>query len=242
MAKSQIIKDLANGTVDTQTALKRTKVLLQELDDEKLIEWINYEIEGYPSTDNLPEYRKIGGQLYGTYFKGSMANHMTYNHVPLPLGDMPSDDVNMMLTTNITQGIEALKSMIAESEKGDGRGLSKIVPADYYPMIATYNKDPYMIIVTASVELNMPQIRNIFPKVENKLLDILRYLEKQFGNLDDLDIDVNSKSGKELKEIAKQIFLIIYNDQSISVGNNNKIEDSTIASKISDELKKKKRV
>lgn len=30
MAKSQIIKDLANGSIDTQTVLKRTKVLLQE--------------------------------------------------------------------------------------------------------------------------------------------------------------------------------------------------------------------
>ena len=238
MAKSQIIKDLANGTVDTQTALKRTKVLLQELDDEKLLEWINYEIEGYPSTDNLPEYRKIGGQLYGTYFKGSMASHMTYNHVPLPLGNMPSDDIQALLTTNITQGIEALRNMIAESEKGDNRGLSKNVPADYYPIIATYNNDPYMMIVTATVELNMPQIRNIFPKVENKLLDILQYLEKQFGNLDDLDIDVDSKSKEEVKEITKNIYVIIYNDQSITIGDRNKIKDSTIASKISGRLEK----
>ena len=69
MAKSQIIKDLENGTVDTETVLKRTKVLLQELDNEKLLEWINYEIEGYSSIDNMPEYRKVGRQLYGTYFK-----------------------------------------------------------------------------------------------------------------------------------------------------------------------------
>ena len=37
MAKSQIIKDLANGSIDTQTALKMTKVLLQEFDDERLL-------------------------------------------------------------------------------------------------------------------------------------------------------------------------------------------------------------
>ena len=48
MAKSQIIKDLANGKVDTQTALKRTKVLLQDLENDDLLDWVNYEIEGYP--------------------------------------------------------------------------------------------------------------------------------------------------------------------------------------------------
>ena len=44
MAKSQIIKDLANGKVDTQTALKRTKVLLQDLENDDLLDWVNYEI------------------------------------------------------------------------------------------------------------------------------------------------------------------------------------------------------
>ena len=52
MAKSKIIKELANGSIDTQTALKRTKVLLQELDNEK---WIGDKV--YASQLNLCECR-----------------------------------------------------------------------------------------------------------------------------------------------------------------------------------------
>ena len=78
----------------------------------------------------------------------------------------------------------------------------------------------------------MPQILNIFPKVENKLLDILRYLEKQFGNLDELDIDVNNKSEQELKEIVNHIYVLIYNDQSVTIGNDNEFNNSNIASLI----------
>lgn len=37
MSKSKIIKELANGSIDTQTALKRTKVLLQELENEGIL-------------------------------------------------------------------------------------------------------------------------------------------------------------------------------------------------------------
>lgn len=69
-----------------------------------------------------------------------------------------------------------------------------------------------MVIQSAEIQLNMPQILNIFPKVENKLLDILRYLEKQFENLDELDIDVDNKSEQELKEIVNHIYVLIYND------------------------------
>lgn len=92
--------------------------------------------------------------------------------------------------------------------------------------------DMGMVIQSAEIQLNMPQILNIFPKVENKLLDILRYLENQFGNLDELDIDVNNKSEQELKEIVNHIYVLIYNDQSVTIGNDNEFNNSNIASSI----------
>lgn len=92
-----------------------------------------------------------------------------------------------------------------------------------------------MVIQSAEIQLNMPQILNIFPKVENKLLDILRYLEKQFGNLDELDIDVDNKSEQELKEIVNHIYVLIYNDQSVTIGNDNEFNNSNIASSIKTE-------
>ena len=76
----------------------------------------------------------------------------------------------------------------------------------------------------------MAKILNIFPKIESKLLDILYFLEKQFGNLDDLDIDIESKSDEELERIINHIYVMIYNDNSVTLGNNNKIKDSNITS------------
>lgn len=233
MAKSQIIKDLANNTVDLQTALKRVKVLLQEFDDEKLLEWVNYEIEGYPSDDEkVPEYRKILGQPYCSYFKGSMMNHITYTDVLLSLGDMPEEHKQEFYYMYMTQGIETLRHFVDENKE-----IDRVIPAEYYPYIAKCNNDLGMIITSAVVKFNMPDVFNIFPRVENKLLDILRYLEKQFGNLDDLDIDLDSKSKDEVKEIKNHIYVMIYYDQSVTVGDKNKIKGSNIVSKISEGIK-----
>lgn len=235
MAKSQIIKDLANGTADIQTALKRTKVLLQELNNDKLLQWVNYEIEGYPENAenaDIPDYRIIGGQVYGTYFKGSIATHVQYNHVPISLGNLPDEIKNDILTIKITQGIEALNAMVIESRRKENGGLTRLIPSELYPHIAQANNDLGMIIVTASVELNMAEILNIFPKIESKLLDILLFLEKQFGKLDDLDINTESKSEEELERITNHIYVVIYNDKSITIGDKNKIKDSNIASSI----------
>lgn len=86
-------------------------------------------------------------------------------------------------------------------------------------------------LLGAHVNVSSAAIPRIFSEVDNKVLDILMLLEKEFGNLDDLDIDLSEKSEQEVKDIQKQIIVYIYNDNSISIGNDNQIEESVIASK-----------
>lgn len=227
MAKSKIIKDLANGEVNLYTALKRTKVLLQDLNNDEILKWVNYEIEGYPDDANLPDYRIVPGQLYGSYIKGSMTRYMTYKNVPLPLGKMKEEDKRLFSTVSISSGVETIKEMVKDDTK-----ISTPIPPDLFAYIALSNNDPYMILSSAYVKASKPQINDICLKVESKLLDILSLLEKEFGNLDELDIDVDNKTEEELEEICNKLQIIIYNDKSVTIGNNNRIKDSTIASNI----------
>lgn len=55
-------------------------------------------------------------------------------------------------------------------------------------------------------------------------------LDKEFGNLDELDLDTSGKTPEELQAIADKMIVIIYNDQSITIGNENRIKDSEIVS------------
>ena len=55
-------------------------------------------------------------------------------------------------------------------------------------------------------------------------------LEKEFGVLDDLDIEWDGKTEDEQKVIIEKI-TVIFQDNSVSIGNGNKIKNSTIASK-----------
>ena len=231
MAKSKIILDLANSSVDTMTALKRAKVLLLELGNEKLLEWVNCEIAGYPSDAELPEYRVVQGNLMGSYFKGSMANHMKWNNVSLPLGKMPDEIRDRILNVSFHEGVDALKKLL-ESADDEERQLGATLPAEFFPIIAKCNNDPYMNIISARVVIGSQFVQNIFSVIENKLLDIFMILEKEFGNLDSLDIDVSGKSEEELHKISERMVVVIYNDNRVTVGNGNKIKDSNIASSI----------
>lgn len=231
MAKSKIIKDLANGEVDIITALKRTKVLVSTLNNTEISKWLDYEISGYPEDAVVPIYRKTHGGLIGSYFKGSMASHMIWTNVSLPLGKMPDETKEILLSVVFQEGVESLKKL-AERSRADGTEISKPIPADFFPAIATYNNDPYMMITSARVVVGEHIISNIFSTIENKLLDILMILEKEFGCLDELDIDTTAKSEEEIKAINNRILIVVFNDNSVTIGDGNKIKDTTIASDI----------
>lgn len=231
MAKSKIIKDIANSSVDTITALKRAKVLVSDLNNAKISKWLDYEISGYPEDATIPSYRKVKGSLIGSYFKGSMASHMKWTNVSLPLGKMPDEAKEVLLSVEFQEGVESLKKL-AEKTHAAGTQISKSIPADFFSSIAAYNNDPYMIITSARVVVGEHIISNIFSIVENKLLDMLMILEKEFGCLDELDIDTTAKSEEEIEAISNQILVLVFNDNSVTIGDGNKIKDTTIASDI----------
>ena len=156
-----------------------------------------------------------------------MVAHMTWNHVSIPLGKMPGNIQDVLLTVNLREGVEALRQLVES-----GNRIGKQVDADFFPIIARYNEDPYMIITSARVEIAGQCIHNIFSTIENRLLDVLIILEKEFGVLDDLDIDIDSKSENEKEKIVKQLQVIIFNDNSVNIGDGNKIKDANIASNI----------
>lgn len=226
MAKSSIIKDIANSAIDISTALKRAKILFASLNNIELLNWVDYEISGYPIDTPLPDYRIECGTVKGSYVRASGTTIVKYNDVSIPLGKMPKEEIDELLKVSLYDGINALKQLVNNSENGQ---LAKPLPADFYPYICEYNNDPYMSIVTARVVISTHCVTNIFSLLENRLLDALLLLEKEFGLLDDLDIDTSKKTSNELNAIAKQIYISIYNDKSIHIGNDNKIKDSSIS-------------
>lgn len=66
----------------------------------------------------------------------------------------------------------------------------------------------------------------------NPVGSVLMILEKEFGCLDELDIDITTKSKEEIEAINNRILVLVYNDNSVSIGDGNKIKGTTIASEI----------
>lgn len=222
MAKSSIIKKLACGEVDSEIALNQLKLLLYEFPDQRISSWIERELKGYNLEDEVPSYRKTVGAL-----KGSILNyHIHASNVGIPLrADTPAEISDFCNEVVLREPIRVIRELAAKSEN-----ISITVPPDFYPYIIKYSLMPITAVLNANVIIPSTAALHILTVVNNKILDILLLLEKEFGSLDNLDIDLGSKTEEEIQTIQKSINIYIYNDQNISIGNNNKISDTTIAS------------
>ena len=73
--------------------------------------------------------------------------------------------------------------------------------------------------------------------MENLILtesgSILVTLENNVSDVCNLILPLSTvKSEEELKTINEQIFVLVYSDNSVSIGSGNKIKDATIASTV----------
>lgn len=222
MARSNIIKDFTSSDISIEIALKKLRVLFSSLNNEKLTNWAKCELEGYESGSDIPSYRVVRGRLLSTLIVGSVYDGVKYTNYPLTLANLPPELSKEILTSNVLQSVSSLESIVNQKTS-----TQKPIPPTVYPqlqILCGINAN----IMSAHVEFDYTVTQDVISKINGKILDTLLTLEKEFGNLDDLDIDISTKGEDEIQNIVQHIQVTLY-DNSISIGDNNKIKNSHIA-------------
>jgi hypothetical protein len=207
MGKSQIIKDLVNNTVSLDESLTRLKLILSDLNKPELLSWVESELTGnFSEIKTIPEYRKLYPQLIAEI----SGNHLgTYVH-----NMRVSIDYKLEIT--LTAPIAFLENGVA------GKHIIKQVDSSVIT--------DYFIELSSSGHLSRAYwdfgehlyvAKLILPIVKQKALNILRLLEKEFGSLDDYDIDISSKTDDEITKIVDKIGKLIGGLKSVNVTINN---------------------
>lgn len=215
MARSKIIKDFISSKMDIDIALQNLMAILYCLDDEGLINWAKKELEGYSTYDELPQYRKLKGRVMASFFVG----YTQYPKRQFGIAHLDEETQENLLSIYVYNSISALIEM--KSLEGS---IGKPIPPELYAILQS-NSNSH--IISASVDIDLSSISDIISKVKSKILETLLFLEKEFGNLDGLDVDISIKKPEEVKNIIKNIEIKLY-DNSISIGDNNKIKNSDI--------------
>ena len=217
MARSQLLKDIVIGKEDIENVLLRLKIILSDLENTPINTWVKGELEGYTGIENLPPYRISKGKPTGTFIVNYSFQY-TNDYVPLE-HLISREQIDDLRTVHITDSIGTLSKLIT----GDGKSnYGKAIPTSYCYAISTEE----LQVANMKIEIPSNKINGIISIVRSKLVDVVMELEKEFENLDDLDISSQVKESPEKADkIVYNIEKIIF-EETIKIGDKNKIKSS----------------
>ena len=203
MAKSKIIKDLVTESITVAQALDRLLIIAMELEDKALLKWTRQEKSGYIDGE-VPEYRKVQLTPMGTFQVVGAGQIMTCRNKTLPTMGVPDDFKESMDNHFVKDGVATILNTIESIEKGHSAGIS--VPPELFSM---FEKNTNMSILNASLVVNKTDFVRIVNSTKTRMIEILTMLEKNFGCLDELDIDVRDYDTNEISKLREELMKII---------------------------------
>ena len=216
MAKSRIIKELANNEITMEVALNRLLIIASDLDNNDLSDWVSAELHGYQKGMELPVYRQIKSKQF--IYSGINGSYQVTN-IPFPYVEILSEHKKHLFDVHITDGISSLQGFIENGEK-------QTCFIDYTWMSGYVYEQTGIQCTSIQQKITINLIQNVLSEIKTRLLRVLIKLDKEYGCLDDLDIDTTVKTPEEISEINKIVNNFIYVDNSVRIGDKNKIEES----------------
>jgi len=212
MAKSKIIKELANKEISLEVAFNRLLIIASDIGNTDLIDWATNELNGYSNDSKIPKYRE--GKMGHIGYSG-INGHLQVRNQPLPLSVFDKEILDYIKVNYFDQDIATIGRFAFGNNGEIGLDLTELAGNVY--------KNSSIQCISISMKFPKEMFLGILSVIRTKLLKIFIELDKNFGCLDNLDIDTN---GRKLKEINNKLNIIIYEDNSVTIGDGNKLKDN----------------
>jgi hypothetical protein len=213
MAKSLILKQLANNSINLQVALSRLLIIASDINDENLMKWAENELNGYNEDDVMPNYRIVGA---GPIFYSGINGSYKVTNLSFSISDLSPELREVYLNNYFMQSIATIEELSINSGKNKVYKDLTFYAGEFYKKSGIQCTSIKMVFPSSTFLEMMGMIRT-------KLIKIFIALDKEFGCLDELDVDIQ---GKDLKDIRDAIYYTIYQDNSVKIGDKNRIEGS----------------
>ena len=113
MAKSAIIKALANNEISIEVALNRLLIIASDLNNDELSEWAASELHGYSKCSELPSYRKKKSMQF-TY--SGINGGFQVTNIPFTFYDIIKDHDENAFEVNVMDSVSTLQDFLDNSD------------------------------------------------------------------------------------------------------------------------------
>lgn len=218
MAKSKIIKELANNQISMEVALQRLMIIASDLDNEELSAWAETELHGYSQSDVLPEYRNVRS-IHFVY--SGINGSFKVTNCPFTFTSVLEEKLSDIYNVPIMDSVSSLQNFVDNPDKQSYRRDFSLLNGYVLQRTGIQCTSIYQ-----TVPLNF--LQKILSQIKTILMNVFLKLDKEYGCLDDLDVDTTEKTPEEVEKINKVVNNYIFIDNSVNAGDKNKLKGSGI--------------
>ena len=202
--------DLISHSANIANTLRKARVLAHEYRSPELREWVEFELNGYSETAQLPTYRRREVPLMGT-FHGPFQRRMT--GVSISAAGLPESVKEIAESLYVFEGVAALEEVLASN----GNRLSKPLPLEITALLReSVQMTGGMVLFEAYQPVPRYVITGILDSVQNRLLEFvleLKELENNSGGVNSGDV--------EPEAIRNAVNINIYGNNNVVAGGEN---------------------
>lgn len=170
-----LFRDIQNSAIDPNVKLsdllRKCKVLAARLKNEDFKNWVDAELNGYPSKDDLPSYRIVDVNAHG-HLSGPFQAEM--RNISIPASCLAEKLRDWARRSYIIQPISSLEDMV----KGDGDNFRCEWPGDLVASIADKIYRGYNLYAAWQV-ISRGAIIAILDTVRNRILSFVLEIEEE---------------------------------------------------------------
>lgn len=208
-----LLRDIQNAAIESEsdlsTLLRKCAVLGARLGNEDFKRWVSWELNGYTSLEDLPEYRKLSVQSKG-HFAGPGGSAL--KNADIPLSCVPERFREGLKRAHLTESVAALSNLVRSTQDG-----AAMVP--WNPDLVAFvgqNIYQYMNCVQAWKVIPINAVVSALDSVRNRVLNFSLEIEAESPDAG----EAAPRSNPVPQERVNQIFntVITGNVQNVASG------------------------
>jgi hypothetical protein len=189
----EIQDEAVDGKSDLSTVLRKYLVFGSQLGHQQLKNWAKWELDGYPESIALPDYRKLHGLESFGIFLGAAGSGL--QNAPLSLLNLPEQVRDEYANPPVRQGVRVIAEMLNAQKEGT---ISWAWPAPACEVFDHKNYRSDLRLMQAWISVPAAALVGILETIRNRILSFVLeivILERRSGP----DHKVPSKESKEKK-------------------------------------------
>ena len=218
-----LLREIQNAAIESETdlasLLRKCKVLAARLGNAEFGTWVDNELNGYKSDDNLPQYR-----IFGVHSKGNFSGPFgsSLRNADIPLLNIPEEFREPVSNAYINLPVASIAKLIEDSN-GKSSAQEPWLP----DLVAFVSAQIYqgMNCMQAWKVIPVPNLIAILDEIRNRVLSFVLEIEAEDPEAGEAEINSNPVPQEKIQQIFHTH--IAGDIQNVSIGSHDFKQQAT---------------